>query len=168
MTGSAQSGVKGANDDTSSPPPRNAHDSSVMWSDQRLVGFAPMDHTHEEFYRVVFDLLTCDDASAAAAMQALETHAQHHFDEEEQWMNETAFPPRQCHTDEHAAVMTSVRSVRQALADGRADATTVRDLAAHLFQWFPGHADYMDAALANWMVKRRYGGTPIVVRRATR
>ena len=168
MTQVTPPGFESAIDDASSAPPRNAHDSSVLWSDQRLVGFAPMDRTHEEFYSIVFALLTCNDASAAAAMQAFEEHAQQHFGEEEQWMIETAFPPRQCHADEHAAVMASVKSVRQALADGQADATTVRDLAAHLFQWFPGHADYMDASLATWMVKQHYGGTPVVLRRATR
>lgn len=153
---------------TSTAPPRTEQDTSVMWSDQRLVGFAPMDRTHEEFYRVVFNLLTCDNANAGAAMNAFEAHAQEHFDEEEQWMNDTGFPPRECHADEHAAVMKSVKSVQQALSDGTADADTVRDLAAHLFQWFPGHADYMDAALAAWMVKQRHGGKPVVMRRATR
>ena len=29
----------------------------------------------------------------------------------------------------------------------------------------PGHADYMDSALALWMVKRAHGGAPLVFRR---
>jgi len=29
----------------------------------------------------------------------------------------------------------------------------------------PGHADYMDASLSQWMCKKKLGGTPIVLRR---
>jgi hemerythrin len=40
-----------------------------------------------------------------------------------------------------------------------------RLLAAALADWFPSHADYMDAPLAQWMSKRKLGGVPVVVRR---
>ena len=40
-----------------------------------------------------------------------------------------------------------------------------RSLARALADWFPGHADYMDAALSHWMAKRSYGGKPLVFRR---
>ena len=41
-----------------------------------------------------------------------------------------------------------------------------RRLAAGLARWFPpGHADHMDSALAHWLVKRRHGGAPIVLKR---
>lgn len=146
------------------PSPRA--DTSLLWSDARRLGFTPMDETHEEFYRVSFDLLTCTAATAAAAMEAFERHAQAHFQQEEDWMRQTDFPPRDCHIDEHAAVMQSVREVREGLAAGRLDEAVVQDLARHLFEWFPGHADYLDSALAAWMSKRQYGGQPVVLRRA--
>jgi len=59
----------------------------------------------------------------------------------------------------------STREVRAALAEGRALADLGHDLAIHLFQWFPGHADYLDSALAAWMSKQVYGGKPVVLRR---
>jgi hemerythrin len=59
-----------------------------------------------------------------------------------------------------------VREVREGLAAGRLDVAVVQDLAQHLFMWFPGHADYLDSALAAWMSKRQYGGQPVVLRRA--
>jgi hemerythrin-like metal-binding protein len=152
---------------TGAPEPRA--DTSFLWSDARLLGFTPMDETHEEFYRVAFDLLTCTAASAPAALEALEAfehHAVAHFQQEEDWMRQTNFPPRDCHIDEHAAVLKSVREVREGLAAGRLDVAVVQDLAQHLFMWFPGHADYLDSALAAWMSKRQYGGQPVVLRRA--
>lgn len=145
-----------------------AHDTSLVWSDARLLGFGPMDETHEEFYRVTFRLLTCDAAGAAAALSDFEDHARQHFELEEGWMVSTAFPPRDCHIDEHAAVLKSVSEVRQALAEGRANETLVHDLALHLFRWFPGHAGHLDSALAAWMSKLRFGGKPVVVRRGAR
>jgi len=38
-----------------------------------------------------------------------------------------------------------------------------RDFAAELERWFPGHADYLDSALAAWMCKRQFGGKPVVL-----
>ena len=32
--------------------PRNESDSSFVWSDARLLGYTPMDDTHQEFYEV--------------------------------------------------------------------------------------------------------------------
>lgn len=78
-------------------------------------------------------------------------------------MEDTQFPARQCHIDEHAAVMKSVREVQALLARG--DTTHCRSLADELARWFPGHADYLDSALAHWMCKQRLGGKPVVIRR---
>lgn len=139
---------------------------SYVWSDARVLGFAPMDRTHEDFYRVTFDLLTCPSERMLAALDAFEAHAVEHFSQEEDWMHSTEFPPRECHIDEHAAVLSSVRQVRAGVAAGTLDVNTVHDLAQHLFQWFPGHADYLDSALAAWMTKRAMGGKPVVLRRS--
>jgi hemerythrin len=145
--------------------PRNDGDNSFAWSDARLLGYKPMDDTHQEFYDVTFRLLTCDAGTAQAAMAAFEAHAVSHFGQEEEWMRATAFPPTDCHADEHAAVLKSTREVRAALAEGRAGPELVHDFALHLFQWFPGHADYLDSALVAWISKKAYGGKPVVLRR---
>lgn len=38
-------------------------------------------------------------------------------------------------------------------------------LAQALAVWFPGQADYLDSALAQWMVKKQLGAIPVVVRK---
>lgn len=134
------------------------------WSDKFALGFAPMDRVHMDFLHAVDALLRADDAGMAAALEVVEAHTRQHFDEEERWMMETAFPARECHADEHAAVMRSVEGVRERVAGGDLDAA--RTLGAALLDWFPAHADYMDAALAHWMCKLLHGGTPIVLRRS--
>ncbi len=152
-----------ATQDANAPTP--ASDNSLAWSDALLLGFTPMDDVHEEFYTLALKLVTCSDASAADAIERFEQHAISHFEQEDEWMRSTNFPPRDCHVDEHAAVLKSVGEVKQAVAQGKAGADVVRNLGMALFDWFPGHADYLDSALAAWMTKQNMGGKPIVLRR---
>ena len=133
------------------------------WTDRYLLGYRAMDDTHREFVALVDTLLTVPDAGLAHALDAFAEHAAAHFEQEDGWMRTTDFPAADCHIDEHAKVLASVREVRQELADGNFD--VVRELAQALMGWFPGHADYMDSALALWMVKRSHGGAPLVFRR---
>ena len=60
-------------------------------------------------------------------------------------------------------VMKSVQQVQEIVASGNVE--EARSLAVALKDWFPGHADYMDASLSQWMCKKKLGGTPIVLRR---
>lgn len=140
-------------------------DASLVWSDARLLGFGPMDKTHQEFYEVAFKLYTCTPPTALEAICRFEQHAKSHFSEEEDWMHSANFPASDCHLQEHAAVLDSVSAVKAAVVAGRAGELTVKQLAVSLFEWFPAHADYMDSALAAWMVKLQYGGRPVVLRR---
>ena len=136
------------------------------WSDDFLLGFAPMDHTHQEFLQCVAALAESADADLQASFDALKAHLQSHFAQEDNWMRETAFPARDCHIDEHAEVMKSVHQVEALLQQG--DYAVCRRLGRELSAWFPGHATYLDSALSHWMCKRQYGGTPVVLhRRAT-
>jgi hemerythrin len=134
------------------------------WTDAYLLGYTPMDETHREFVEIVDAMLSCADSDFLGHLDAFAEHAEAHFTQERDWMAATGFPAMDCHVNEHNAVMKSVREVRELIAGGGAVATG-RELAQELVNWFPGHADYMDASLAQWMVKKRMGGTPVVLRR---
>ena len=152
---------------TALSPPVFGHTPSAeafAWDDAFLLGHSGMDHTHREFVHCVRAMLDAPDAHFAAALAAFAEHAAQHFGEEDEAMRASAFPASDCHAQEHAAVMQSVTDVREALANGR-DVAVGRGLARELVRWFPGHADYMDAALAHWLVKRSHGGAPVVLRR---
>lgn len=136
----------------------------MVWSDRYLMGHGAMDHTHQAFVECVTTLQTARDEALGAGLDAFETHAVAHFEQEDHWMQSTGFPAAQCHADEHAAVLASVREVQALLKQGAAP-QVVRDLAQALAHWFPGHADYMDASLSQWLVKRSLGGAPVVLRR---
>ncbi len=145
--------------------------SGFVWNDSYLLGYGPMDDTHREFVDVVQRLSTCSDADLEKHLAEFRAHAEAHFDMENQWMRDTDFPPRDCHIDEHAAVMGSVKEVQDLLAQGRSTGGNLqhvgiaRGLIAELINWFPGHAIHLDSALSHWMVKRSHGGKPVVFRK---
>ena len=144
----------------------DARSDAIVWTDTFLLGFGPMDDTHEEFVEIVGAMQRAPDEELAGLLEAFAAHAKAHFDTENRWMLDTDFPARECHMNEHAAVMHSVQQVRERVAQG--DFALVRRLADQLASWFPGHADYLDSALSHWMCKRRLGGKPVVLRRHLR
>jgi hemerythrin len=130
------------------------------------LGYAPMDAIHGEFLVLLQTLLTASDEAMAEALAQVHAHSQSHFAEEERWMDDTAFPPRACHADEHAAVLASMEGVARRVAAG--DFEAGRRLARALAEWFPGHAHHLDSALAHWLCKRQFGGKPVVLHRPQR
>jgi hemerythrin-like metal-binding protein len=138
--------------------------SQFAWDDAYELGHDEMDGTHREFVACVDAMLQAVDDEQACALDAFAAHARHHFAEEDRWMAQTAYGNAGCHVDEHAAVLRSLDEVSAALASGRHD--VVRSFARALADWFPEHARVMDQGLARWLVERRLGGAPVVIRRA--
>jgi hemerythrin len=139
---------------------------SFEWQPEFELGFGAMDATHREFVDCVQALLGASDAALPAALERFAAHARSHFDEERNWMQQTAFASAQCHLDEHDAVLKSVDEVQALVAQGRLP--IARALAAELARWFPHHADSMDASLARWMTQQRLGGAPVLIRRTAK
>lgn len=137
------------------------------WTDRYKLGYERMDDMHHEFVDTVNALLVAEDGALLARLDDFITHADTHFGEEKEWMQSTDFPARDCHIDEHAAVMKSVHQVRELLATtpGPRAFEAARSLGRALMDWFPGHATYLDSALSAWMCKRVYGGKPVVFHR---
>ncbi|MDQ2733511.1 MAG: hemerythrin family protein [Pseudomonadota bacterium] len=125
-----------------------------------------MDETHREFFEHIRALGDADEGAIGTALSEIEAHCERHFATEEGLMLDSDYPSTDCHTQEHAAVLASVREVSQWWQPG-SDAETVRRLAAALSTWFETHTAYLDSALAQWLVKRQYGGVPVVVRRTS-
>lgn len=136
---------------------------SFAWSDRMLVGHAAIDDDHREFVALVGRLLAASDAALPTALDAVARHAEAHFAREEALMERHDCPARDCHADEHARVLESVREVCELVAAG--ERAVARELAAALADWLPGHCEVMDSAVATWIAKRTVGGAPLVLRR---
>lgn len=138
----------------------------LEWSDSYLLGYIPMDETHEEFVALVNAMREAKPSELPACLKAFEEHAVRHFGQEDEWMTKNEFPAGDCHIDEHAKVLESVRHVLGLPIEQMIPVS--QGLISALEHWFPGHADYLDSALAKWMVKQSFGGArvaPVVLRR---
>lgn len=142
------------------------HDPSAPTASAQVtdLGYPPMDEIHAELDELLAHGASGQPQNWLTLLEALDKHLREHFEAEDRWMRDTAFPPRDCHIDEHAAVLKSCGEV---LALARAgDFAHAPSFVAELQRWFPGHADYLDSALAAWMCKRQYGGKPVVLHRS--
>lgn len=132
------------------------------WDDNLLVGQGQMDDEHKEFVTLIEALLHAPDHAASGCLDVVIHHATHHFAEEDRWMSELDFPARQCHMDEHAAVLRSASAIRRRLSAG--DHRAARSFAQQLAAWFPAHVQYLDSALATWICKLTWDAKPLVFR----
>jgi hemerythrin len=137
---------------------------AFTWSDRYLLGHQSIDDTHREFVEHVRALQEVSDIDIPAALEAFIRHAEAHFSQENAWLNAPDFPGGgECHIEEHEKVLSAAYDVREVVALGRYH--VARAYAQALVDWFPGHADYMDSALATWLVKCSHNGRPLVFRR---
>ncbi|MBC3910046.1 MULTISPECIES: hemerythrin domain-containing protein [Undibacterium] len=119
------------------------------WSERLSLSYEPMDDTHKEFVELCAALSEDNPATFLARLDALIVHSIAHFEQENQWMAETAFPPAGCHRQEHEAVLEVMQEVRRRVELGEADLAT--RLAEELPLWFEHHVDTMDNMLARFM-----------------
>jgi hemerythrin-like metal-binding protein len=136
---------------------------SLQWTDDFLLGYGPMDDTHQEFVNCISALQNAAPEDCLDLMDQLLEHATAHFKQEDDWMVDTDFPPRACHMKEHAAVLASIQGVRELALQSATEKCYL--LANELARWFPGHADHLDSALSHWMCKMKHGAKPLVFKR---
>lgn len=125
----------------------------ITWNDSLALQQPRMDQTHHEFVDLLCEVeaaLDGDSVSLLACMAALVDHTDAHFAQEERWMTHCGFAAENCHSFQHSHVMQVLREVQRRLAEDD-DVATVRLLVPELAQWFPSHAQNMDAPLAETM-----------------
>lgn len=127
---------------------------AITWTETLALQQPRMDTTHREFVDLLNLLEQALDGPAEGLTAALDRFAEHtveHFAQEDAWMAQLGFAAENCHGFQHQGVLQVVQEVQRRLhanpADG-ANQALVRDLVPGLAQWFPGHAQNMDAALA--------------------
>lgn len=143
--------------------PASVRPEPIAWQDTLLLGDPAMDAEHRAFIEGLRRVQMAGDAELPALFEAFAREARAHFEHENGWMSDSGFPPRQCHIDEHSAVLKSVDEVLALMAAG--DLAVVRRLVDHMAIWFPAHLQQMDSAVVHWLSKQRFGAKPVVLRR---
>lgn len=120
--------------------------SALTWTDALRLQHDELDRTHEEFVALLNALdATLPDGDPLPALRELIAHTEAHFALEEGWMQRMGFEPENCHSRQHQMVLQLLREVEQRAAAGETDA--LPRLVPALAEWFPQHAEMMDAAL---------------------
>lgn len=110
---------------------------------------AEMDTTHQEFVDLLNQLAEVPDDQVVRVMDEFIAHTEAHFAQEQQWMEETNFPPLHCHAREHEGVLEIAREVRNKIAAGETHYAPV--LAKAVAEWFADHVASMDTILAMYL-----------------
>ncbi len=128
--------------------------SSIVWawSDRLSLQYPEMDATHQEFVTLCAQLSQAEDQTDyLLKLEALIAHSVQHFEQENQWMRETQFPPAGCHQTEHDTVLSLMQEVHRRVCDGEMDLAD--RLAEELPHWFEHHVATMDNMLAQFLRK---------------
>jgi hemerythrin-like metal-binding protein len=124
------------------------------WSDRLSLKHEMMDETHQEFVALCSALSLSEEHSPFLdRLDALIEHSIAHFEQENTWMDDFAFPPAGCHKGEHDAVLQVMQEVRRRYAGGERDLG--QSLAEELPLWFEHHVDTMDNMLAQFLISNQ-------------
>jgi hemerythrin len=118
----------------------------MSWTDSLRTGDARMDETHKEFVDMINQILATPEDQQLPVYKAFLSHTAEHFAQEERWMLATGFSADNCHAEHHATILETMRVVEAHYLDS--DPTIITRMAEALAEWFPGHANSMDAGLA--------------------
>ncbi|MEJ6003581.1 hemerythrin domain-containing protein [Paucibacter soli] len=131
--------------------------STLTWRDDLALAHPQIDQTHQEFVGLLneLDAVLPSGADPLPAFQRLLAHTEEHFAMEERWMAATGFAPENCHSKQHAMVLDTLREVRRYAVDLK-DMEPMRIIVGELAQWFPAHAEMMDASLVFHMSQVGY------------
>ncbi|WP_297726312.1 hypothetical protein, partial [Limnohabitans sp. Rim8] len=91
-------------------------------------------------------LLTTPQDQQLPLYKAFLSHTVEHFAQEDRWMLATGFSADNCHAGQHTTILETMRAVEVHYEGG--DTEIITRLAEALTEWFPGHANSMDAGLA--------------------
>ncbi len=128
---------------------------TLTWSDDLVLNMDTMDATHREFVDMLASTELAAEENLLQSFTELIAHTESHFGGENQWMQDSAFGPGGCHTDEHDMIL---KVMREALRRGQVDnnLSLVRQLTSELAIWFDNHAKSMDAVLAMYLKEVQY------------
>lgn len=118
---------------------------ALAWTDALRLQHEELDRTHEEFVQLLNEVEAALPNQPWDAFQRLLAHTEAHFAMEEGWMQQLGFEPENCHSRQHTMVLELMREVGTRYQAGEHE--PLERLVPALAEWFPQHAEMMDAAL---------------------
>lgn len=119
---------------------------NLKWSPEMVLGVPNIDALHQSLVETLSGLNLASDEQFVHQYNALVANMERDFYEEEQQMEEIAFPALHAHREQHARVLSAMHHAQGHVMCG--DIAAGRDVIALLPEWFTFHLSTMDAALA--------------------
>jgi hemerythrin-like metal-binding protein len=116
-----------------------------------------MDREHEELVDQANEFSAAADRGASRAelelrLTQLIEGFQRHFDGEESFMKSTGFPGMEAHTEEHQALLSQIRILRDELDSGAI--ALCQAIPEFVRVWVAGHLEDSDIGFANYLRAR--------------
>lgn len=97
---------------------------TLEWSEALVLNVPIMDETHREFVDLLTEVENAADEALLPLWQALISHTEAHFGQEDRWMQATGFAADNCHSTQHKVVLDIMREGAKCCAEG--DCSMVR------------------------------------------
>jgi len=111
------------------------------------LGLSVMDDTHKEFIELYNTLLNSDDVSFTALFNEFSEHIHHHFNSENELMEQSCFPAISEHKAEHQRVLNDLKYLESKVKDNKLSFSRFY-IKERIPEWFKLHLATMDSALA--------------------
>lgn len=127
---------------------------TLSWGEHFVLGDARTDHTHQEFIALVNATTAAPAGQKLAVYQELLQHTIEHFAQEERWMSACGIPSDFCHFGQHNSVLEVMKEVERRALNG--EMAYIGSMIEALVEWFPGHAESMDAGLVAYLQEKGF------------
>ncbi len=127
---------------------------TLNWSAELQLNDPRTDATHEEFIVMLNATVCADAATQLPKYQELVEHTVEHFAQEERWMRACDIPEDFCHFTQHSGVLEVMKEVERRALLG--ETALIGQMLEALVEWFPGHAQSMDAGLVTYLQEKGY------------
>jgi len=128
--------------------------SRLNWSPELQLNDPRTDATHEEFIVMLNATAIAYAATQLPQYQALLEHTVEHFAQEERWMRACDIPEDFCHFTQHSGVLEVMKEVERRALSG--ETALITQMLEALVEWFPGHAQSMDAGLVTYLKEKGF------------
>lgn len=118
----------------------------IKWNPAMALGVPVMDAAHQKLLEEFARLEGMADEQFGEAFSALIATVERDFRQEEDMMEQIAYPSLHTHREQHARVLGALHHADPFVNDG--DLTQAREALTLLPQWFLLHQSTMDLALA--------------------
>ena len=128
--------------------------SRLNWVPELELGDSRTDATHEEFIVMLNATTNADATTQLPKYQELVEHTVEHFAQEERWMRACDIPEDFCHFTQHSSVLDVMKEVERRALLG--ESGLINQMIEALVEWFPGHAQSMDAGLVTYLREKGF------------